>query len=89
MGLPVTYVFTHDSIGVGEDGPTHEPIEQLAAFRALPNFTIFRPCDRLETAAAWMYAVQSKDTPTGLVLTRQNLPQMRFFKGCIKGWIYY
>ncbi len=76
MGLPVTYVFTHDSIGVGEDGPTHEPIEQLAAFRALPNFTIFRPCDRLETAAAWMYAVQSKDTPTGLVLTRQNLPQM-------------
>ena len=76
MGLPVTYVFTHDSIGVGEDGPTHEPIEQLAAFRALPNFTIFRPCDRLETAAAWMYAVQSKKTPTGLVLTRQNLPQM-------------
>lgn len=76
MGLPVTYVFTHDSIGVGEDGPTHEPIEQLAAFRALPNFTIFRPCDRLETAAAWMYAVQSKSTPTGLVLTRQNLPQM-------------
>ena len=74
MGLPVTYVFTHDS--VGEDGPTHEPIEQLAAFRALPNFTIFRPCDRLETAAAWMYAVQSKKTPTGLVLTRQNLPQM-------------
>ncbi len=76
MGLPVTYVFTHDSIGVGEDGPTHEPIEQLAAFRALPNFTIFRPCDRLETAAAWMYAIQSKKTPTGLVLTRQNLPQM-------------
>jgi len=76
MGLPVTYVFTHDSIGVGEDGPTHEPIEQLAAFRALPNFTVFRPCDRTETAAAWMYAIQSKKTPTGLVLTRQNLPQM-------------
>lgn len=76
MKLPVTYVFTHDSIGVGEDGPTHEPIEQLAVFRAMPNFTIYRPCDRRETAAAWQYAIQSKSTPTGLVLTRQNLPQM-------------
>lgn len=75
MKLPNIFVFTHDSIGVGEDGPTHEPIEQLAAFRSLPNFTIYRPCDRVETAAAWAYAVQSKDTPTGLVLTRQNLPQ--------------
>ena len=54
MKLPLTYVFTHDSIGVGEDGPTHEPIEQLAAFRSLPDFTVFRPCDRTETAAAWM-----------------------------------
>ena len=76
MKLPVTYIFTHDSIGVGEDGPTHEPIEQLAAFRSLPNFTVFRPCDRTETAAAWMYAIKSESTPTGLVLTRQNLPQI-------------
>lgn len=76
MKLPVTYIFTHDSIGVGEDGPTHEPVEQLAAFRSLPNFTVYRPCDRVETAAAWAYAVQSQDTPTALVLTRQNLPQM-------------
>lgn len=76
MKLPVTYIFTHDSIGVGEDGPTHEPVEQLAAFRSLPNFTVFRPCDRTETAAAWMYAIKSESTPTGLVLTRQNLPQI-------------
>lgn len=76
MKLPVTYIFTHDSIGVGEDGPTHEPIEQLAAFRSLPNFTVFRPCDKVETSAAWMYAATSKQTPTALVLTRQNLPQM-------------
>ena len=76
MKLPVTYIFTHDSIGVGEDGPTHEPIEQLAALRSLPNFTVFRPCDKVETSAAWMYAATSKQTPTALVLTRQNLPQM-------------
>ena len=76
MKLPVTYIFTHDSIGVGEDGPTHEPIEQLAALRSLPNFTVFRPCDKVETSAAWMYAATSKETPTALVLTRQNLPQM-------------
>ena len=76
MKLPVTYRFTHDSIGVGEDGPTHEPIEQLAALRSLPNFTVFRPCDKVETSAAWMYAATSKETPTALVLTRQNLPQM-------------
>ena len=76
MKLPLTYVFTHDSIGVGEDGPTHEPVEQLAAFRSLPDFTVFRPCDRTETAAAWMYAVENECGPTGLVLTRQNLPQM-------------
>ena len=76
MKLPLIYVFTHDSIGVGEDGPTHEPIEQLAAFRSMPNFTVFRPCDRTETALAWEYAIESKDEPTALVLTRQNLPQM-------------
>ena len=76
MGVPLTFVLTHDSIGVGEDGPTHEPIEQLAMLRALPNFTVYRPCDATETAAAWDYAVTSKKTPTALVLTRQNLPQM-------------
>ena len=76
MGVPLTFVLTHDSIGVGEDGPTHEPIEQLAMLRSLPNFTVYRPCDATETAAAWAYAVTSKKTPTALVLTRQNLPQM-------------
>ena len=76
MGLPLTFVLTHDSIGVGEDGPTHEPIEQLAMLRSLPNFTVYRPCDATETAAAWAYAVTSKKTPTALVLTRQNLPQI-------------
>ena len=76
MGLPLTYVLTHDSIGVGEDGPTHEPIEQLAEFRAMPNFNVFRPADATETIAAWYSAVTSKDTPTAIVLTRQNLPQL-------------
>ena len=76
MGVPLAFVLTHDSIGVGEDGPTHEPIEQLAMLRSLPNFTVYRPCDATETAAAWAYAVTSKKTPTALVLTRQNLPQM-------------
>ena len=86
MKLPLTYVFTHDSIGVGEDGPTHEPIEQLATFRSLPDFTVFRPCDRTETAAAWMYAVENECGPTGLVLTRQNLPQMEgSSKDALKG----
>lgn len=74
MELPVTYILTHDSIGVGEDGPTHQPIEQLAIFRAMPNFNIFRPCDARETAAAWYSSLTSKATPTGLALTRQNLP---------------
>ena len=77
MGLPLTFVFTHDSIGVGEDGPTHEPIEQLAMLRALPNFHVFRPADAKETAAAWFSAMTSKTTPTALVLTRQNLPQQK------------
>ena len=76
MGVPVTYIFTHDSIGVGEDGPTHEPIEQLAMFRAMPNFHVFRPADATETAAAWYHAITSTKTPTALVLTRQNLPQL-------------
>ncbi len=76
MGVPLTYVLTHDSIGVGEDGPTHEPIEQLAMLRAMPNFTVFRPADATECAAGWYYAITSKKTPTALVLTRQNLPQL-------------
>lgn len=76
MGLPLTYVFTHDSIGVGEDGPTHEPVEQLAMLRSLPNFNVFRPADATETAAAWYYAISNKTTPTALALTRQNLPQL-------------
>ncbi|MCU9611962.1 transketolase [Caldibacillus lycopersici] len=76
MGLPVTYVFTHDSIAVGEDGPTHEPVEQLASLRAMPNLSIIRPADGNETAAAWKLALESKNTPTALVLTRQNLPTL-------------
>ena len=74
MNLPVTYVFTHDSIAVGEDGPTHEPIEQLPSLRAMPNLTVIRPADGNETAAAWRVAMTSKDRPTALVLTRQGLP---------------
>lgn len=76
MGLPVTYVLTHDSIGVGEDGPTHEPIEQLAMLRATPNINMFRPADATETAAGWYLAATSTKTPTALALTRQNLPQL-------------
>ena len=76
MKLPAIYVLTHDSIGVGEDGPTHEPIEQLAMLRAQPNLNVFRPADLMETAAGWYLAVTSKETPTVLVLTRQNLPQL-------------
>ena len=76
MEIPLTFVLTHDSIGVGEDGPTHEPIEQLAEFRAMPNFNVFRPADATETIAAWYSAATSGKTPTALVLTRQNLPQL-------------
>ena len=73
MKLPVTYVFTHDSIAVGEDGPTHEPVEQLAGLRAIPNLNVIRPADGNETRAAWKVALESEDTPTALVLTRQDL----------------
>ncbi|RFU61232.1 transketolase [Peribacillus glennii] len=76
MGLPVTYVFTHDSIAVGEDGPTHEPIEQLPALRAMPKLGVVRPADGNEVAAAWKLALESKNQPTALVLTRQNLPTL-------------
>ena len=86
MGVPLTFVLTHDSIGVGEDGPTHEPIEQLAMLRALPNFAVFRPCDAVETAAAWQFAIKSETIPTALVLTRQNLqPQAGSSKEALKG----
>jgi transketolase len=77
MNLPVTYVFTHDSIAVGEDGPTHEPIEQLASLRAMPNLSVIRPADGNETRAAWKAALESKSTPTALVLTRQNLETIK------------
>lgn len=74
MKQPVTYVLTHDSIGVGEDGPTHEPIEQLAALRSIPNMTVFRPADAKESAAAWYLAMTKQDGPVSMVLTRQVLP---------------
>ncbi len=76
MGLPVIYVFTHDSIGVGEDGPTHQPVEHLANLRSIPNLHMLRPADGRETAAAWLQAVGRTDGPTALVLSRQNLPQL-------------
>lgn len=76
MKIPTTYVMTHDSIGVGEDGPTHQPIEHLASFRAMPNVNVIRPADAGETAAAWYLAMASKETPTMLVLSRQNLPSV-------------
>jgi transketolase len=77
MGLPVIYVLTHDSIGVGEDGPTHQPIEQLASLRSIPNLTVFRPADTKETLAGWYAALTRKKSPTALILTRQNLPQLQ------------
>lgn len=76
MDVPVTYVFTHDSIAVGEDGPTHEPVEHLAALRAIPNLSVIRPADGNETQAAWRLSVESNDQPTALVLTRQDLPTL-------------
>lgn len=74
QNLPVTYVFTHDSIAVGEDGPTHEPIEHLASLRTIPNSYVFRPADATETQAAWYLSQKTNDRPTSIVLTRQNLP---------------
>ncbi|MEC2496798.1 transketolase, partial [Bacillus cereus] len=84
--LPVTYVFTHDSIAVGEDGPTHEPIEQLAALRAIPGLTVIRPSDANETASAWAYALQQTDGPVVLVLSRQNLPVFNETKANIENF---
>ncbi|CAH1650466.1 transketolase 1 [Hyphomicrobiales bacterium] len=77
MGTSVVYVMTHDSIGLGEDGPTHQPVEHLAALRAMPNMRVFRPADAVETAEAWQLALTRKDGPTVLALTRQNLPLLR------------
>jgi len=77
MGQRVIHVMTHDSIGLGEDGPTHQPVEHLAALRAIPNLKVFRPCDVVETVECWELALQSKDAPSVLALTRQNLPQLR------------
>ena len=76
MKLPVTYILTHDSVGVGEDGPTHQPIDQLPMLRAVPNLNVIRPADAREVSAAWYLAMTSKETPTALVLTRQNLPAL-------------
>ncbi|QCP87496.1 transketolase [Cereibacter sphaeroides] len=77
MGVPVTYVMTHDSIGLGEDGPTHQPVEHLASLRAIPNLAVIRPADAVETAEAWEIAMTAVATPTLLVLSRQNLPTVR------------
>jgi transketolase len=77
MGTGVVYIMTHDSIGLGEDGPTHQPVEHLAALRAIPNMRVFRPCDAIEVAECWELALNRTDGPTVLVLTRQNLPQLR------------
>jgi transketolase len=76
-GIPVVYVMTHDSIGLGEDGPTHQPVEHLAALRAMPKMRVFRPADAIETAECWQLALERTDGPSVLALTRQNLPQIR------------
>jgi transketolase len=77
MGQRVVHVMTHDSIGLGEDGPTHQPVEHLAALRAIPNLKVFRPADAVETVECWQLALKSAHTPSILALTRQNLPQLR------------
>ena len=77
MRQQVIYVMTHDSIGLGEDGPTHQPVEHLAALRAIPNLNVFRPADAVETAEAWQCALASKTTPSILALSRQGLAQFR------------
>jgi transketolase len=77
MGERVIHVMTHDSIGLGEDGPTHQPIEHLATLRAIPNLNVFRPCDAVETIECWQLALETRDTPSILALTRQNTPHIR------------
>lgn len=87
MGLNSTFIFTHDSIAVGEDGPTHEPIEQLAGLRAIPNMNVIRPADGNETRVAWEVAIESEQTPTSLVLTRQNLPTLDVDKQTVENGV--
>jgi transketolase len=70
------FVYTHDSIGLGEDGPTHQPVEQIASLRLTPNMSTWRPCDQVESAIAWKHAIERTDGPTSLIFSRQNLPQM-------------
>jgi transketolase len=81
MGQRAIHVMTHDSIGLGEDGPTHQPVEHLAALRAIPNLLVFRPCDAVETIECWQLALEAHDHPSVLALTRQNLPQLRLALG--------
>ena len=76
MRINPIYVFTHDSVGVGEDGPTHQPIEQTATLRMVPNLDVWRPCDSVEAFVAWQIAIEHRNTPTALILTRQNLPHL-------------
>jgi len=87
MGIPSIFVFSHDTIAVGEDGPTHQPVEQLAGLRVIPNLNVIRPADALETLAAWKIAMESKNTPTVIILTRQNVPKQDHtsYEGVIKG----
>lgn len=86
MNLPVTYVYSHDSIGVGEDGPTHQPIEHMASYRSIPNMVVFRPADAKETAAGWTLSAKRTTGPTALILTRQNVPQLEeTSKEAVKG----
>jgi len=94
MEQPVIYVMTHDSIGLGEDGKTHQPIEQLITFRAMPNIVVIRPADANEAAYAWRAAIMRKEGPTMLVLTRQKLPifdtdKVASASGLLKGAMYY
>jgi transketolase len=74
MKVPSIFVYTHDSIGLGEDGPTHQPVEQIATLRLMPNMSLWRPCDSVETAVAWKAAVERKDGPSSLIFSRQGLP---------------
>ena len=84
MGIRVIYVLTHNSIGLGEDGPTHQPVEHFAMLRATPNLHVFRPCDAVETAECWELSLASHDAPSALLLSRQNLPTLRTSSGSTK-----
>merc|ERR1719486_1313860 len=84
-GLPVSYIWTHDSIGVGEDGPTHQPVEVVAGLRAMPNLDVMRPGDAEETAAAYIHSIQRADGPTALILSRQGLPDRAIPTACEAG----